>query len=108
MLRRRFKGKMEFQDFVCEKLKNAGEARAKKMFGTYNICMGGINLGLICENSWYLKKTPEGDAYIKENGIELETGIKGNSYIITDFSDEEMICELVKITCNSIVKSKRA
>jgi TfoX/Sxy family transcriptional regulator of competence genes len=99
---------MEFQDFVCEKLKNAGEIRAKKMFGTYNICLGGINLGLICENNWYLKKTLEGDAYIKENGIELKTGIKENSYIIIDFSNEEMICELAKITRNSIVKSKKA
>ena len=67
---------MEFQEFVCDKIKNVGEAKPKKMFGTYNICLDGINLGLICQNKWYLKKTPDGDVYIKENGIELETGIK--------------------------------
>ncbi|MCL2512316.1 MAG: TfoX/Sxy family protein [Oscillospiraceae bacterium] len=97
---------MEFKDFVCEKLKNAGDVKAKKMFGTYNICLDGVNLGLLCEKKWYLKKTDSGDAFTKENGLAFETGIKGNSYIVTDFSDEKMICALAKITRGDIIKSK--
>jgi hypothetical protein len=97
---------MEFQDFVCDKIKSAGDVKAKKMFGTYNICLDGVNLGVLCVNKWYLKKTAAGDAYIKENGIILDTGIKDNSYIVTDFFDEKKICELAKITRNEIIKSK--
>jgi hypothetical protein len=36
----------------------------------------------------------------------LETGIKDVSYIITDFSDEQKLCELAKITRDEIIKSK--
>ena len=98
---------MDFQDFVCDKLKNAGNVKAKKMFGTYNICLDGVNLGLLCENKWYLKKTAAGDAYIEKNGISLGTGIKDNSYIVTDFSDEKKLCELAKITRDEILKMKK-
>ena len=97
---------MDFQDFVCDKLKAAGNVKAKKMFGTYNICLDGVNLGLLCENKWYLKKTAAGDAYIETNGILLETGIKDKSYIVTDFFDVKMLCELMKITRDEILKTK--
>ncbi|HCA29781.1 MAG TPA: hypothetical protein DEP23_09550 [Ruminococcaceae bacterium] len=98
---------MDFQDFVCEKLKAAGDVKAKKMFGTYNICLDGVNLGVLCVNKWYLKKTVAGDAYIEANGISLETGIKDNSYIVTDFSDEKTLCELAMITRDEILKIKK-
>ena len=78
---------MNFEESICEKLKNAGDVRLKKMFGTYNVCLDNINLGLLCQNKWYLKKTDAGDNFIKEHNMNLETGIKGTSYIITDFSN---------------------
>ena len=94
---------MEFANFVCEKLKNAGDVRVKPMFGTHSIVLDKVNLGIACTmmgdgGRWYLKKTPGGDAFLEANNIKLETGIKGNSYIITDFSDEEKLCALAQIT----------
>ena len=70
-----------------------------------------INLGIICTRMgdggrWYLKKTIAGDAFLTKNGIKLETGIKGNSYIITDFSNIEILHTLVKITRDEIIKNK--
>ena len=47
---------MDFQDFVCEKLKAAGDIKAKKMLGTYNICLDGVNLGVLCVDKWYFEK----------------------------------------------------
>jgi len=98
---------MEFYEFVCDQLKTAGNVKAKKMFGTYNICLDGVNLGLICERKWYLKKTAAGDAYLEEHQLFLETGIKENSYIVTDFSDETRLCELAKITRDAIFNMKK-
>ena len=100
---------MEFKDFVCDKLKSVGNVKAKPMVGTHNITIDGINLGIICTQMddggrWYLKKTPAGDAFLTQNNIKLETGIKGNSYIISDFSDVERICELAKITRDELAK----
>jgi hypothetical protein len=93
---------------VCSILKNVGDVKAKPMVGTHNIVMNGINLGIVCtrmgdSGRWYLKKTSAGDAFLAANNIKLEAGIKGNSYIITDFSDEEKICALAKITHDEIV-----
>ena len=97
---------MEFNDYVCDKIKDLGEVKAKKMFGTYNINVNNINLGLLCENKWYLKKTQAGDAFLSSRGIELPIGIKANSYIVTDFSDEGTICELARITCEELAKQR--
>ena len=103
---------MSFEEFVCEKLSKAGDVKAKPMVGTYNIVLDKINLGIICtkmgdNGRWYLKKTPAGDAFLKENNMTFETGIKGNSYIINDFSEEDKLCELAKITRDEIIKSKK-
>jgi hypothetical protein len=72
---------------ICSLLKNIGNASAKPMVGTHNIVLDGIKLGIVCTKMgdggrWYLKKTPAGDRFLAENNIKLETGIKGNSYII--------------------------
>lgn len=98
---------MEFKDFVCEKLKSAGDVKAKRMFNTYNICLDGVNLGLLCVDKWYLKKTPAGDAFIEKHGMALKTGIKDNSYIVTDFSNEEKLCELARLTRDEIREAKK-
>jgi len=97
---------MEFKDFICDKLKNSGNVIAKKMFGSYNICLDGVNLGILCVDKWYLKKTIAGDAFLAEKGLKIETGIKNKSYIVIDFSNEKELCELVIITLDEIVKSK--
>jgi hypothetical protein len=100
---------MEFKDFVCDTLKSLGDVKAKPMVGTHNITIDGINLGIICTRMgdggrWYLKKTPTGDAFLAQNNIKLETGIKGNSYIISDFSDVEKIRALTKIILDELAK----
>jgi len=102
---------MSLAEKICHILKSVGDVKAKPMVGTHNIVMNGINLGIICtkmgdDGRWYLKKTLAGDAFLTANNLKLETGIKGNSYIITDFSDEEKICALAKITHDELVKSK--
>ena len=103
--------KMNLAEYICEKLKSTGEVKAKKMFGTYNICLDQINLGVVCimkgEGKWYLKKTPAGDMFLNKNNIILESGIEGNSYIVKDFSNEEMLCSLAEITRDEIIKSKK-
>jgi len=44
---------------------------------------------------------------VADNNILLETGIKDNSYIITDFSDEKKLCELARITHDEILRTKK-
>jgi len=98
---------MEFQNFLCENLKNIGNVKAKRMFGTFNINIDSINLGVICGKKWYLKQTKVGDDFLKEKNIEIPIGIKGNSYILEDFSDWNMIHNLVIITLKELKNKQR-
>lgn len=85
---------MELQELICGILSDVGNAKPKKMFGTYNITLDGAYLGIICGEKWYLKKVPPLTAFLEARGIELETNIKNESYIITDFSDSGLICAM--------------
>ena len=70
---------MDFSTSICEILAPLGAAKPKKMFGTENVTLNGINLGVVCCQKWYLKKTEAGDQYLAEHGLHLDTGIKKNS-----------------------------
>lgn len=47
----------KFVDFVLDRIENAGEITAKKMFGEYGIYSDGKIFGLICDNKLFLKPT---------------------------------------------------
>jgi TfoX/Sxy family transcriptional regulator of competence genes len=98
---------MEFQDYLCDMLKETGVVKAKKMFGTYNITMDGSNLGVVCQNKWYLKKTAAGEDFFRQMGKTMNTGIRDESFILTDFSDKDFICMLARITCDDIKSRKK-
>lgn len=97
----------ELKVFMCDYLKDVGEVKAKPMFGTYNINIDGVNLGILCadmgdDGRWYIKKTPAGIAYVEEHGLALETCIKGKNFIVADFSNRKAICELAGITRDAL------
>ena len=54
-----------------------------------------------------MKKTAAGDRYLAEKGVSFETGVKDNSYIITDFTNEQLLCELARLTYDELKKSKK-
>ena len=85
---------MELHEKICEILSETGNAKPKKMFGTYNITLDGAYLGIVSGKKWYLKRTPNLIGLLANKGIELQCGVKGGSYVITDFSDPELIREM--------------
>jgi TfoX/Sxy family transcriptional regulator of competence genes len=101
---------IELRDLILEILRDVGDVKAKPMFGTFNINLDGVNLGLLCvdmgNNRWYIKKTAAGSEFLAQSGIELESCIKGKNYYITDYSNKEMICKLAEITRDELLKSK--
>jgi len=98
----------ELKVFLCDYLKDVGEVKAKAMFGTYNISIDGVNIGIMCANMgdarWYIKKTPPGNDYVAKSSLFLETCIKGKNFIVTNYSDKESICALATITRDTLKK----
>jgi TfoX/Sxy family transcriptional regulator of competence genes len=59
----------EFVDFVVEQIENAGEIRAKSMFGEYGIFSGKKFFALICDNKLFIKPTEAGRLFIVRNTV---------------------------------------
>lgn len=96
-----------FVDFVVNQIKNAGEIKAKSMFGEYGIFSNGKIFGLICNNKLFLKPTNAGRAFIKDV-VEAPPyqGAK-NSFLIGDeINNREWISELVRISLKELPEPK--
>lgn len=49
----------EYIEFVCEKIKNFGAVRSRKMFGEYMVYLNDKPIFTVCDNTVYVKKLPQ-------------------------------------------------
>ena len=47
---------LEYVEFVCDRIKGAGDVRFKKMFGEYMVYVNNKPLLLVCDDTVYVKK----------------------------------------------------
>lgn len=91
-------------DLLSESLADAGVVSAKKMFGEYGIYCDGIFIGVVCNDTFYLKPTKLGLALAPE--IELAPaypGAKPSMVVPADRWDEyDWIIPLVKTTAANL------
>jgi DNA transformation protein and related proteins len=96
--------KQETVDFILEQTTNAGIMRARKMFGDYALYCDDKVVGLICDDSLYLKFTDKGKIFA-EGRYEEGFAYKGakKSMNVTDFIDDrDFLSTLVRITADSL------
>ena len=97
-----------FLDFVLEQIKNAGEIRAKKMFGEYGIYADGKLFGLVCDNKLFIKRTNSGREFIG-NVIEASPyeGAKPSFLIEDKIDDGDWLSELIRISVKELPPPKQ-
>ena len=94
-----------FVDYIVEQASLAGDVYARKMFGEYALYCDRKVVGLICDNTLYIKLTEQGKKYV---GSDFEEGYAypgaKPSMLIPEglIEDESWIQELVRITANSL------
>ena len=49
----------EYIEFVCEKIKDFGAVRSRKMFGEYMVYLNDKPIFTVCDNTVYVKKLPQ-------------------------------------------------
>ena len=49
----------EYIEFVCEKIKDFGAVRSRKMFGEYMVYINDKPIFTVCDNTVYVKKLPQ-------------------------------------------------
>ena len=49
----------EYIEFVCEKIKDFGVVRSRKMFGEYMVYINDKPIFTVCDTTVYVKKLPQ-------------------------------------------------
>jgi len=87
-------------DFVLEQIAGAGEVSARKMFGEYGVYCDGRIVGLICDDTFFVKPTSAGEAFAP--GLERGPPYPGAKlYLRIDadrLEDADWLADLVRRT----------
>lgn len=97
---------IEFVEYVCDQIGDAGEISYRKMFGDYGVYCNKKIIGLICDNQFFLKITKAGRELLKE-AIEAPAyeGAKP-SFLIESLDDREYLSEIVYATYEELPMPK--
>lgn len=92
----------DFVQYITDQSGNAGTIKVKKMFGDYGLYCDGIIVGLICDNSLFLKQTKAGKDLQREVVLRPHyDGVK-DCFYIADGDDRKYLAELVKATLKGL------
>jgi DNA transformation protein len=95
-------------DYILEQISQAGNVRAKKMFGEYAVYCEEKVVALVCDDQLFVKPTQAGKAYII-NYIEKPPyqGAKPYLFISGEIWDErEWLSHLIRITASELPTPK--
>ena len=92
----------DFVDFVADQLRDAGAIRSRKMFGEYGLYCDGVFFAVICDDQFFVKITPEGQAAFPD--LPQAPPYEGArvSFLVEDVEDRELMTALVRITCGAL------
>lgn len=97
-------------DFILDQLGSAGNVSARKMFGEYALYYNGKVVGLVCDDTLYIKITEPGKEFVGdfyEEGYAYK-GAKPSMVIDGDrIEDHVWLAELVRITADNVPARKK-
>lgn len=96
---------LEFVEYVCEQLGDAGEITYKKMFGEYGLYCNGIFFATAENDRFYVKMTKEGEAFLREPVVE-EPHQGTKMFLIEELEDRAFLAELALKTCSQLKPAK--
>lgn len=87
----------EFVAYACDQMREAGEISYRKMFGDYAVYCDRKVIGLICDNTFYMKKTEAGANLLGPTAEEAPPYPGAKPYfVVEDLDDREAVCELIR------------
>ena len=92
----------DFVDYVAEQLRDAGTIRGRKMFGEYGLFCDDVVFAVICDDQFFVKVTPQGEAAFPDlTKAPPYEGAK-DSFLVEDVEDRERMTELTRVTCEAL------
>lgn len=99
---------VEFVEYVCGQLEDAGNVSCRKMFGEYGVYLDGKFIGVICGNQLFVKITKAGKEVLPD--CEMEPPYEGAKpyFLIEELENTERINRFLRATFEElpIPKSK--
>ena len=86
---------IEFVNYVCGQLSDAGEIAYRKMFGSYGIYMDGKFIALICYDQFFLKPTSIGRTILETPIEEAPFDGAKDWFLIEDLDNNEFLTRLL-------------
>ena len=97
-----------FIEYVLDQISDAGEVRAKKMFGEYGLYCNEVFFGMVCDNRLFVKPTTAGKAFM---GTVTESipypGAKPSLLIEEQLEDREWLAQLIQTTLTQLPPPKK-
>lgn len=89
----------DFVNYVVEQLREAGSIRSRKMFGEYGLYCDDIFFAVICDDQFFVKITPAGEAAFP-NLPKAPPYEGARDYIwVEDVDNREVMTALTRLTC---------
>lgn len=95
----------DFVDYVAEQLREAGAIRSRKMFGEYGLYCDEVFFAVICDDQFFIKVTPQGEAAFPNLPKAPPYEGAKDSFLLEDVENRKLMTELTRITCEAL-KSK--
>ncbi len=92
-------------DFLLDQLARLDGVSARKMFGEFAIYVDGKIVGLVCDDSLFLKPTAEVRLYLGENCAEEPPYPSAKPHLVVDeerWEDDEWMCELFRVAAAAL------
>ncbi|MDO5764753.1 MAG: TfoX/Sxy family protein [Elusimicrobiales bacterium] len=98
---------IEFVQYVCEQIGQAGFISYRMMFGDYCIYCDKKPVALVCDNQFFVKVTPEGEkAFPSMPKAAPYPGAKPY-LLVEDVDDAKTAVRLVKLTAKQVPLPKK-
>lgn len=90
---------IDYIQFVCEQIDKKWDIRYKKMFGEYMVYVNDKPILLVCDNTVYIKKSPELASLMEnaETGFPYETA---KEHYILDIENRGLLNNVIEILEN--------
>jgi TfoX/Sxy family transcriptional regulator of competence genes len=97
---------LDYVQYVCDQMRDAGEITFKKMFGEYTIYCNSKVLGLICDNQVFIKPTPAGETLIPNSTKESPYDGAKPHIALEDLDNGDFITRFVIASCEELPMPK--
>jgi TfoX/Sxy family transcriptional regulator of competence genes len=97
-------------DYILDQLVSIGDVSTRKMFGEYALYSDGKVVGLVCDDTLYIKITEQGKKFVGKYYQEGHAYKEAKTSMVIDedrIEDREWLSELVRITADNLPAPKK-